>query len=331
MALKGRGWDCRFVVLLNSPAQYRAQKLGLVTYSTKFKLRDFRQLRDTYLRDMPGAVFTYGGKETSLVSVMIDKSRSKFFRIKGDRLNIERPFFDILFRLAHRKVDKIIAPSEVITRDIDRFERDSARTVTLGCNAETFRHIETRLGERPTLLVVGRLDPVKGHAQFFRLLKRLKEQWVADIPFPLLHVLGEAANVSVAQLQQTAWEFGLSLSDIVFTDRRVDNLPAVMNQATAGVVCSQGSEYICRVAEEFLLCGVPILVSGVGGLPDIMEPGFGYNYGLNTDDGTLREIERFIKASWTENTEERAKRSLRAKERYSFAAMAHALEEILEN
>jgi glycosyltransferase involved in cell wall biosynthesis len=141
---------------------------------------------------------------------------------------------------------------------------------------------------QPTFTLVGRYDPVKGHAETIEALAiadfkpYLKEgQWLQMV------FLGESQNISAIDLfekaQSTLGATGRALSSsrwlvevpekrirLLLIDERVRDIAVWMRQSSFGLIPSLGSEVICRVAVEFLQQGTPIVSSNVGALAEVL-------------------------------------------------------------
>jgi glycosyltransferase involved in cell wall biosynthesis len=99
-----------------------------------------------------------------------------------------------------------------------------------------------------------------------------------------------------------------------------------MSGAVLGVVPSLGSEIICRVAEEFLLCGTPVAVSAAGSLPEIIFPGAGFCFGAKSEVDTVQAFIEWIRTSLGESEEDKFARAAAAVQRFSLPAMASGLQ-----
>lgn len=141
---------------------------------------------------------------------------------------------------------------------------------------------------QPTLTVVGRYDPVKGHRETIEALKIAnfenylqKDQWLQIV------FIGESQNVSARSLFEEACEVfqtqGQTLSDtrwlvevtnkrirLLIIDERVRDIALWMRQSSFGLIPSLGSEVICRVAVEFLQQGTPVVSSDAGALAEVL-------------------------------------------------------------
>jgi len=140
----------------------------------------------------------------------------------------------------------------------------------------------------PTLAVVGRYDPVKGHQETIDALAiadfktYLREnQWMQII------FIGESQSVSAISLFEHACHTfavrGQTLSNtrwmvevpekkirLLIIDERLRDVALWMRQSSFGLIPSLGSEVICRVAVEFLQQGTPLVSSNAGALSEVL-------------------------------------------------------------
>ncbi len=117
------------------------------------------------------------------------------------------------------------------------------------------------------IAVVGRLDPVKGHAYFLEALSHLRPR-LRDEQFL---IVGEETNLSRAELQRSADT--LQVSRWVRFLGRQEDMDAFMRSCHVGVVASVGSEAVSRVCLEWLSLGRPVVATAVGCLPELISTG----------------------------------------------------------
>lgn len=306
------------VGLQDSPYLLRARSVGLDTKDVAhFGISSISTIKRVVEDFKPTHVVCYGGPETTLCRLL--PKTFQLIRCKGQGGHANGWIDSTLQKISWSHVDKIVVPSASLEQEIASWASERTHVLALGCDETRFYFDEAnfRKNSVPEALIFGRFDPVKGHEQFleiFAAARRLRPM--------RLHIVGEPANVSVTHLQN--WVTARELNqDVVITSTRISNVAALMTQVDLGVISSIGSEYICRVAEEFLLCGTPVLVSGVGSLNDVLvDDLFGASY-RNCDVQTAAQIlVKMLETSFSETLAEKKKRAERAKKLFSIAAMA---------
>ncbi len=320
------GFGVTFTAREDSPAAVRAAAAGIaVTTVAQFSWRDLSALRAMRMRLQPQLIFLYGGAETTLSQFLGAGHDCKFIRVRG--LDFADDWlFRLKHKLAHRHIDQIVAPGEELATRLGKAIGRRVSPIILGCDTSIFA--PTAAGarsNRPTAMILGRFDPVKGHARLFEIFRRVLAQWPAGTSSPLLQVVGEPANISSPQIRAMASAAGLTENkDWCLLDRRVPNVAELMSQASLGIIPSLGSEIICRVAEEFLLCGTPVAVSGVGSLADVLFEGAGFSFCGMQEHAIADHLQNWLLRSFHEPTEDKLARAATAKEMFSIESMAAA-------
>lgn len=332
-ALEMAGHKCIFTPMAGSPAGARARTAGLdVRPVSHFSPVRVAQLAPMAKEIAPDVIMTYGGPETVLSAFVRGPKKAKVVRFRGQALEPPTTLEKTRHKLSHAHVDLVLTPSNWLARDIaDRYPGLPTACVILGVDEQRFSRVPPSIEpSRPEVMMLGRLDPVKGHEAFFRIFARVLSDWPGPYPRPLMSVVGEPANLTVVAVEQLARSAGLAVGDdVLLTSKRVADISQLMSEAALGVVPSVGSEIIARVAEEFLLCGTPIVVSGVGSLDETLFEGAGVSYkGKDPDQAAIVVRDALLK-SLGEAQSAKAARARRAKELYSLAAMGKALDAVL--
>ena len=121
--------------------------------------------------------------------------------------------------------------------------------------------------EAPLIVMVARLERVKGHAVFFAALKKLAE----TRRFPALRAVCACDERTAGVYDQTVTEartLGLGPDLLTFTGLRAD-VEGLIAAANVVALPSLGSEGSSRVALEAAACGVPLVAS----LPEVVLEG----------------------------------------------------------
>lgn len=325
-SLKRKGFVTSFITLENAPVGKRAKIKGHGLNTVK----DFSPLRlftlSQFIREFaPHAVFCFGGPETFLASALRPFAKWSLFRFRGQDSDMKESQAGFSFRFSHRGLDGIIVPNAILEQKYKSNLKKSVYLIPLGMDEERFFHRETSAGPRRDLLLVGRLDPVKGHDAFFSIYAPIK-----DVQSTQLCIIGEAANLSGKTLTDSAVAAGMiEGKNFRLEEKRVEDLPERMSAALCGVISSLNSEVICRVGVEFLLSGTPIFVSGAGALEELLFPDAGESYKNLSPFEASKKLAQFIQRAGTETEEERKKRAVTAREMFSLEKMGQKLARLI--
>ena len=316
-------------VLENSPAHVRMLATKAQVFPTEsFGPGKYAALVGLSKQINAEAIVTHGGPETTAAHFF--KGASRLIRVYGYNATDKGPFSALAQYMGHTRVDHLIAPSEIVAKGLRAIKGDRVSVVTLGCDDKRY-YMDGTPGESDRDLVIfGRLDPVKGHREFMPVFKELLTLVKAEnLPKPRLRIVGLPANVSRAHLETAAKEHGLTQDDISIECERVENLAKFMSTTRLAVVSSLGSEIICRVAEEFLLCGTPVVTTSVGSLPGIfVDAGFGLAYSGDAFEAA-RSILSVYRQAMSEDAKARQARADTARKYFSINAMSQQLDKVL--
>jgi glycosyltransferase involved in cell wall biosynthesis len=294
-----------------------------------FTLLRLPMLLACFRRERPEAIFCYGGAETVLALALKRLTGVKVVRFRGQETKSFGSFNQLRQRWSHEGVDFVLSPSEFIAGELRQLGiTNPIATVPLGCDQQRYCHVpKVSKDDRARMLVFGRFDPVKGHVLMIERTAEILRMWGDQPCRPQLHIVGEPANVSVADLVRAVQRAGLVIDDdVTITTGRVEDVAALMSEAALGVVPSIGSEIICRVAEEFLLCGTPVAVSAAGSLPEVVFPGAGFCFGAKSETDTVQSFIEWIRTSLGESEVDKLARTAAAVQRFSLPAMAAGLQ-----
>ncbi len=328
LALQKLGWESIFSPLASSPAALRARQsnLQLVTFE-HFGLTEAGRFRRELKRIKPDLILLFGGPETFLSRLAPGIPKLRF---RGQDADGHLPLSPLATRWSLHHCEGLITPSGFIQK---RFAQvmgaKPVHCVPLGLERSLYQLERKNFpgSLRPVLRIFGRLDPVKGHIAFFELFQELLAQWPTGEPQPWLEVVGQEANLTGENLRQAASEIGLVEGrDWLLRLERVADVKALLSSTHLAIIPSLSSEIICRVAEEFLMAGCPLFVSGVGSLEEcLFDSTAGMSYrGLSRSD-QLAALRRWIPQSFGETFETREVRAARAVALFSLEQMGEQL------
>lgn len=332
VALHEAGHKVLFSPLKDSPAESRAKQTTLPIAALRgFGLANLAEFWKAYFRSKPDHVFLLGGPETFLAKFI----GAKKFRVWAEAAREPHLVGSIKGRISFSHLDGFIVPAQYLQAQLQQYTNKPVHHVTLGLDSQRFFRTETMGGflqKRPQIIILGRLDPVKGHERALAYLAEAFKRWRDHQRRPCLHIIGEPANISQNQLLELIAKAGLKINeDVIISTGRLDNINTILSQAILGLIPSIGSELICRVGQEFLMCGTPVVVSGVGSLDEVLfAPDAGASYGAlesNLEIATL--IMNWVDKSLSEGEIAKRKRAQRAKEKFALSAMAIKIDEVM--
>ena len=334
-SIQAQGYHCLFSPLAGSPAEKRAQKQPFKTISLPtFNLTSLRDMTRIAKDFKPDVVISFGGPETVLANLAGRAyHQGRIIRFRGQDLQaavvgrLRERVSSLLFR-------SLVVPGAALAGKMRTvLPGKSVHLLPLGCDEEVFRWLQGPVIDERDLLVVGRLDPVKGHARCFEIYAHFKRFWEQQNfgRRPKLKIIGESANITPSDLHCSAAGVGLvPESDYFIVNQKVSAIADHMRQALLGIIPSTGSEFICRVAQEFLLVGTPIAVSGVGSLSDCLFQGAGFSYQGISSENAGRMLATLAKKYQGENDWARQSRAESALKNYSLSAMGLSWSRLLD-
>ncbi|HVX08712.1 glycogen synthase [Humibacter sp.] len=184
-------------------------------------------------------------------------------------------------RDAYESADAVIAVSEGMRRDILRVypDVDPARTHVIynGIDLERWRIVDEpdlvrSLGvdpDRPTVIFVGRITRQKGLPYFLRAAAGLPP----EVQLVLCAGAPDTAEI-MAEVEALVRELQDSRDGVVWIDRMLprNELSALLSAATV-FVCPSIYEPLGIVNLEAMACGLPVVATATGGIPEVVEDG----------------------------------------------------------
>lgn len=284
-ALKRRGHDVAVCGLPGSPPVHKAHGIGLdvfeagINKSNPVSVLAAMGAMDRILMDFdPEIVICNRGEFYSYFAYKrITRQKFRLIRVRGD---IRPPKAGRMNRLIHNRcTDAIVTSGQFIKQQY----LDILNTPEIGLNViyggvdtdvfkqSSFARIKVRdefgIGEDDFLVgIVGRFDPIKGHENLIKAVAKLYHGGMKNIR---LMIAGFDAVSSTGDIEKMLAENGVR--DISFMTGKREDIADIYNALDVCVVSSLGSEAICRVGMEAMACGVPLITSDTGVLPEISK------------------------------------------------------------
>lgn len=331
-ALTLMGWDSYFFPLEGSPGHRLALEAAMdskrIVPLDKGGFRWGKRLWRPKFVPKPTWILAYGGPETITAVALSQRYGCRVGRFFGQ----DRDHPGLMRSLMLNRLNVAFYPSEYAFNRHGRPKSHLKQSVIELGRDVAFSHGKESWASDPVIRIVGRLDPIKGHDAFIRLFARFRHAWPKSLPPVRLEIIGVPANLNVADLHQSIERWACSIQNdisIITEYLKPERRLQLMGESLLGSVPSLGSEIICRVAEEFALCGTPVFVSGVGSLANLGIPEFGRHYLGLTEEQQIETLRLACHEAIGESATRRFERATIAKERFSLSAMGKALTELL--
>jgi glycosyltransferase involved in cell wall biosynthesis len=243
--------------------------------------RDCRLLAERCTAERVDVLHAHLSQETwaACVAARMARPRPAFVRSRGVVVPVQPHLFNRL--LHNRYSERVIVPSRVINEhlcSLPGFERERVALIPDGVDTERFSPSADGLAVRaefsvavdaPFIVMLARLERVKGHDVFFKALAKVAQ---AEPAVRALCACDERTPGEFDRTVRRAREAGCSEGVLAFTGMRAD-VEKVLRAATVVALPSLGSEGSSRVALEAGASGVPVAASTVGCLPEVIEDG----------------------------------------------------------
>lgn len=280
--LNAAGHQTTVVALKDTETFAKAESMGLkpVTLPLNAKnplafaglIRDMSRL----IRDVrPHVVNCHRGESFLFWGLLKAQGQYALIRTRGDQ---RLPRGNLPNRLLHTRVaDAVIATNSVMTRHFAaHMAVPPERLHTLLGGVDTSRfHVDpkgrdvvrARYGytdEHCVLGLLGRFDRVKGQQELIMAAARLVRE---GLPVRLLLI---GFPTATAQETVEGWIREAGMEHHVCITGTVPDVPACLSALDVGVVASLWSETIARAALEIMACGIPLVATPVGVMPDLL-------------------------------------------------------------
>lgn len=299
--LQKAGHETIVAGLAGTPPLERAAALGLATAALPFnsqspvKLVELWCGMDRLVRAFrPDVVNCHRGEAFILWALLKKKYGFSLVRTRGDR---RLPKAGVINRWLHcNAADAVIATNSLMAghfTELLHVPTDRLHTILGGVDTARFHRDEAarlevrcRYGyaaEDVVMGLLGRMDDVKGIRESIRALAaaRMRSPLARALRFL---IIGFDSEFTVSDVARWTKENGLGeLGDIVTVTGKVNRPEDVINALDFGILASLGSEAIARAALEIMACGVPLISSTTGVMPDLIPSEYSFAPGDITE------------------------------------------------
>lgn len=280
--LNAAGHQTTVLALKDTETFEKAKSMGLkpmpMPLNAKNPLALVELLRDMsrLIQDVrPHVVNCHRGESFLFWGLLKTQGHYALIRTRGDQ---RLPRGNLPNRLLHTRVaDAVIATNSVMTRHFATHmgvPPERLHTLLGGVDTNRFQFdpkgrdaVRARYGytdKHCVLGLLGRFDKVKGQQELILSAARLVRE---GLPIRLLLI---GFPTATAQETVEGWIREAGMERHVRITGKVSDVPACLSALDAGVVASLWSETIARAALEMMACGVPLVATPVGVMPDLL-------------------------------------------------------------
>lgn len=255
--LHKNGQDVTVGVLPGKKPEQQAKACGLKTASVNSVVSLIRLVR----AEKWDVIDAHTGRMHSW-ALFLTPSSVPIIRTRGDARPVHA---NPVSRFIYGKTAAVIAASAHIGGYYEEdFQMDEKKLSVIYPSVKPDEHITPLPSAR--IGILGRLDPVKGHAYFLEAASHV----LTEFPQAKFVIAGQEANVSFDLLKNQIQTLGIerAVEYVGFQPSAVE----FMRGCSIGVVASIGSEEISRACLEWMATGRPVVGTLVGCLSELIEP-----------------------------------------------------------
>ena len=174
---------------------------------------------------------------------------------------------NLLNKFLYKHTGQLIAPTEKIRMElIDKLSLDADKIQTLYFPAGVADLTDVVLPGKKSVGMIGRLDPVKGHATFLEAAAKVQSK-LKDVEF---HIAGSEENIKWETLEKMCRQLGIR-NTFYHGFLSKDEFKSFIKDCSVGVVASYDSEVVSRATVEWMAAGRPVVATSVGCIPEILD------------------------------------------------------------
>ncbi len=192
-----------------------------------------------------------------------------------------------------KKADKILSTSHVMAKETNLYTDKNIEVTPFGIDTEQFKPMEVQSLFAKDDIVIGTiktLEKIYGIEYLIKAFKILSDKH-KELPLKLLIVGGGSLHVKLKELAKS-----LNLEDkTIFTGEvPFNDTPNYHNMISVSVTVSNSESFGVSVLEA-AACSKPVVVSNVGGLPEVVEDSIsGFVVPSKNPKATALAIEKII-------------------------------------
>jgi len=180
-------------------------------------------------------------------------------------------FFKKIINFNLKKSDMIFSTSKIMAEETKKYTMRDIQVIPFGIDSEIFKPMEIKSHFNENDLVIGTIKSIEkkyGTEYLVRAFKKVKEN-NPDVPLKLI-IVGRGSLTNY--IKQLAKDLGIE-SDVQITGLvSYDKIPDYHRMLDIYIaVSTEDSESFGVAILEASACEIPVIVSNVGGLPEVVE------------------------------------------------------------
>lgn len=206
---------------------------------------------------------------------------------------LKSPFHKILLKYNLKKADKILSTSHVMAKETKRYTSKEIEVTPFGIDMRQFRPMEVESLFDKEDIVIGTIKTLEEKYGVEYLIKAFKivDDRHPKLPLKLLIVGGGSLEDSLKSLTK---ELKLEGKTIFTGKVPFEDVPKYHNMLSVSVSVSHSESFGVAIIEASS-CAKPVVVSNVGGLPEVVEDGVsGFVVPPRDPEKTAEAIEKLI-------------------------------------
>lgn len=189
--------------------------------------------------------------------------------------------------------NKILVPNKLV-RDLlfkSIGKKDTIRILHPQVDTDQLRPLENKNNKTVKIGLFARFDPIKAFPIFFEACQKVIRR-NPEIPAEVV-IAGTNFDAHKQELKALIQRFNLTEKTEVIGF--IPHIGDEISKLDIGVISSIGSEELSRIGLEYMACGVPVVSTDVGGLPELISEKEGRVVPCNSADQLANAIEELLK------------------------------------
>lgn len=265
-------------------------KGGLVNWKYLFKRKEFNKLLK---KIEPDILHSHYATSYGLLGALSNFHPFIISVWGSDVLEFPKksPIHKKLIKFNFKKADFICSTSQVMAREIKKYTKKKVLLTPFGIDYKKFRPIqELKPKEKIIIGTIKTLEKKYGIHHLIQAFSLLKKKH-PSIPLEL-HIGGEGSLKE--ELQKLSEKLGIRNKTKFLGYIPHEKVPEIINSFSVSVFLSESESFGVSVLESEA-CQVPVVVSDVGGLPEVMrDKKTGFIVSKKDPEGAVKKIEELI-------------------------------------